>query len=180
MFRGVMMLIGAGVAVAMAGAQEGGRRSPFMPPSSQAAAPVVETAAPIEFHGVIVIAKQHYFNFFEPGKRVSTWVKKDEPGAPIVVKSYNEDAETITVEHGGRSMNLALQKMKVAAAPMPVSPVMTAPASATPIEQPPVVLNPTAADEAKRLDAIAAEVRRRRLMRQQTTPPGTPATAPKQ
>lgn len=173
MHRGVMLSVGLGLTCVMAHAQDKpARRSPFMPPNAQAAAPVAENS-PIEFHGVMVIGPTKYFNFFEPTKRVSTWVKLNESTAPILVKSFDGEAETVSVEHGGRTMTLALQKVKVSSAPMPVA--MTAPASVTPIEQPAAVLNPTPADEAKRLDAIAAEVRRRRLIRQQTVPAATPA-----
>lgn len=142
------------------------KRSPFLPPETQAAEPVAESSA-LEFRGVLVMGGHEQFNFFEPTKRLSTWVRINEPGAAIAVKSYDSHADTVVVEFGGQSLTLALQKVKISAAP--AAPAVVPPAANVPVPQPAVVLNPTPADEAKRLDAIAAEVRRRRLLRQQTT-----------
>ena len=41
-----------------------------------------------------------------------------------------------------------------------------------------VVANPTAADEQRRLDAVAAEVARRRAMREQAATPGASPSTP--
>lgn len=150
--------------------QTAAKRSPFLPPEAQTAAPAAEHTN-IEFRGVLVMGGQQTFNFFEPAKRISTWVGLNEGGSSVTVKSYDARADTVVVDFGGQTLTLALQKVKISAAPAP--PVMAVPSAAAtaPLEQLPVVLNPTPADEAKRLDAIAAEVRRRRLMRQQATPP---------
>jgi len=152
--------------VPLAMAQTATKRSPFLPPESQAAGPVVESSS-VEFRGVLVMGGHQQFNFFEPSKRLSTWVRINEPGAAIAVKSYDSHADTVVVEFGGQSLTLALQKVKISAAP--AAPAVAPTTANVPVPQPAVVLNPTPADEAKRLDAIAAEVRRRRLLRQQTT-----------
>jgi len=155
------------------GRSQPAKKSPFLPPQSQAAAPIAENT-PIEFRGLLAINGQQRFNFFEPTKRVSTWVGLNENGATVAVKSFDAVAETVSVDFAGRSMTLALQKVKISSVPAPAMTAM-GPASTTPIEQPSVVLNPTPADEARRLDSIAAEVRRRRLLRQQATPSAVPA-----
>lgn len=103
-----------------------------------------------------------------------------EVGGPYRVTAYDEGRETVTVEVGGRVLSLALEKAKIGSAPLPANVPMvagaTAGAAAVAAPSPgvaPVVLNPTPADEAKRLETIAAEVRRRRALRQQQ-----PAAAP--
>lgn len=152
-----------------AGRAQPATASPFLPPETPAAAAPTENA-PIEFRGVLVIGGKQRFNFFDPAKRQSAWVALNEAGAPYLVSRYDAGAETVTVDAGGRSLTLTLQKATIAAAPapanVPVGPPVMASGTA-PVPQPPVVLNPTAADEAKRLEAIAAEVRRRRALRQQ-------------
>lgn len=151
-------------------AQTAVKRSPFLPPESQAAAPVAENTT-IEFRGLLVMGGQQTFNFFEPAKRISTWVGLNESGSSVTVKSYDASADTVVVDFGGQTLTLSLQKVKISAAPVPPVAALPSVAATAPVEQPPVVLNPTPADEAKRLDAIAAEVRRRRLLRQQATTP---------
>lgn len=150
-------------------AQAAEKRSPFLPPEAGPNAPVAENKA-IEFRGLIVMGGQQKFNFFEPGKRISTWVGLNERGSSVTVKSYDAREDTVVVDFGGQALTLPLQKAKVSAAPAPGHPAMPIPAAAAPVEPPAVVLNPTPADEAKRLDAVAAEVRRRRLLRQQASP----------
>ncbi|MBP8257130.1 MAG: hypothetical protein KAX37_07365 [Opitutaceae bacterium] len=145
-------------------AETDAKRSPFLPPDTQAATPAASEHSSLEFRGVLVMEGRQQFNFFEPAKRLSTWVRLNEPGAAVVVKSYDARADTVAVEFSGQSLTLALQKPKISSAPVPAA---VAPAPSAPVMPLPVVLNPTPADEAKRLDAIAAEVRRRRLLRQQ-------------
>jgi hypothetical protein len=145
--------------------------SPFQAPDQPAAAAATTESPPIEFRGVVVIGSRQQFGFFDPAKRQSFWVGLNEAGADYRVTRYEADTETATVEGGGRTLTLALHKVKIASAPAPVNvapPVANFGAASPPIGPPPVVLNPTPADEAKRLEAIAAEVRRRRALRQQT------------
>ncbi|HRE08129.1 MAG TPA: hypothetical protein PKX00_21100 [Opitutaceae bacterium] len=146
--------------------------SPFQAPDQPATATAPTESAPIEFRGVFVTGSRQQFSFFDPGKRQSFWVGLNEAGADYRVTRYEADTETATVEGGGRTLTLTLHKVKIASAPAPAN-VPPAPAAnfgaAQPaVAPPPVVLNPTPADEAKRLEAIAAEVRRRRALRQQT------------
>lgn len=156
--------------------------SPFLPPDQPAAPVAVTENAPIEFRGVLVIGNRQQFNFFDPSKRSSVWVEMGDTQSPFLVRSYDAGSDNVTVEYGGRVMTLTLEKPKIAGAsgggsPMPLSAAMP---GRPPEGSPPVVLNPTPADEARRLETIAAEVRRRRLMRQQaaqqgqqSSPPGT-------
>jgi hypothetical protein len=170
----LLSIVWALVAPAAAGEQPA-PASPFLPPQAAAAAQPTENA-PIEFRGILVIGGKQRFNFFDPAKRQSTWVGLNEPGAPYLVSRYDAGTESVLVDAGGRSLTLTLQKATISTAPAPANVPVGPPAIAAgtaPVPQPPVVLNPTAADEAKRLEAIAAEVRRRRALRQQaeTRPP---------
>lgn len=171
MKRPVSLMACVIAAASLATAETAAKRSPFLPPETPAGPPPATEPTSLEFRGVLVMEGRQQFNFFEPAKRLSTWVRLNEPGAAVIVKSYDARADTVVVEFGGQSLTLALQKVKISAAPVPVA---VAPAPNAPATPPPVVLNPTPADEAKRLDAIAAEVRRRRLLRQQA---GTEQTA---
>jgi hypothetical protein len=66
------------------------------------------------------------------------------------------------VEYQGRTLRLVLKAAKVASA----GPVMGVVAGNPSAVTQSVVLNPTPADEQRRLDAVAAEVRRRRQERE--------------
>ncbi len=148
--------------------------SPFLPPDTPAvvAGTTGAQGAPIEFRGVMAMGGRQRFNFFDPARKQSAWVGLGESGAPYRVTAYDEARESVTVEVEGRVLTLALEKAKIGSSPPPANvPVATGAASpAVAAASPgvaPVVLNPTPADEAKRLEAIAAEVRRRRALRQQ-------------
>jgi hypothetical protein len=156
--------------------------SPFLPPDAPAVVPGTTGAqgAPIEFRGVVAMGGRQRFNFFDPARKQSAWVGLAEAGGPYRVTAYDEGRETVTVEVEGRVLSLALEKAKIGSAPPPANVPMvagaTAGAAAVATPSPgvaPIVLNPTPADEAKRLATIAAEVRRRRALRQQQ-----PAAAP--
>ena len=145
--------------------------SPFMP-AGTAGATTVSEGAPIELRGVMETRSGMSFCIFDPAKKVSAWVGLNEKDRDFTVKSYDATNETVTVDHGGRVLTLAMRAVKVAssgqaAAPAPLpSPGM--PMVPTPVTQS-VVVNPSAADEARRLEAVATEVRRRRALREQAS-----------
>lgn len=145
--------------------------SPFLP-AAAAGATAVSEGAPIELRGVMETRSGMSFCIFDPAKKVSVWVGIDEKDHDFVVKSYDATNETVAVTHGGRTLTLAMRAMKVAssgqaAAPAPL-PAPGMPNVPTPVTQS-VVVNPTPADEARRLEAVAAEVRRRRALREQAS-----------
>jgi hypothetical protein len=168
-------------------------RSPFLPP--QSAAPNAPTAdAPLEVGGYLdtpgdgrlyrVIVK-------DPSKKSAVWVKLNElnKDLDVTVKQHDDEQQTLTVEHGGKTLTLAEKKAKIvasgAAQPMPPPPAPP-PANVPPAVTQAVVLNPTPADEQKRLEAVAAEVARRRALREQASqqinqpPQPVPQVAPQQ
>lgn len=113
------------------------------------------------------------FSIYDSSNRMSAWSRLNEPGHGFVVRSHDPARDTVTVDHQGRTLTLALRTAKVAAAPVyqpqPAMANQTGPQNQG-VPQPiggPVVLNPSPADEQARLEAIAAEVNRRRMIRQQ-------------
>lgn len=145
--------------------------SPFMPAGTAGATTVTE-GAPIELRGVMETRSGMSFCIFDPAKKSSAWVGLNEKDHDFTVKSYDATNETVTVDHGGRVLTLAMRAVKVAssgqaAAPAPL-PAPGMPMVPTPVTQS-VVVNPSAADEARRLEAVATEVRRRRALREQAS-----------
>jgi hypothetical protein len=149
-------------------------RSPFMPP--QSAAPAGPAAgAPLEYRALMGTGEGLQFRIFDPAKKVGAWVKLNEKNSDfdIVAKQYDEEHNTLTLEHQGKTLTLALRESKVVssgnaaqAMPPPPQPV---PSNVPPAVTQAVVLNPTPADEQRRLEAVAAEVARRRALREQAT-----------
>lgn len=150
-------------------------KSPFMAP--QAAANNAPTAgAPLEFRALIETAEGVQFRLYDPAKKTGTWVKLNERNSELEVlaKQHDEGHKTLTIEHQGRTLTLAMREAKVvssgsaAQAMMPPPPPMPA-TNVSPAVTQAVVLNPTPADEQRRLEAVAAEVARRRALREQAT-----------
>lgn len=137
--------------------------SPFLPPSSaQSVGPGAN--ATLEFRGIFEMDGVDYFNIADLTTKKSAWVRLNQPGAPFIVKAHEVTAngDMISVEQGGGLIRLAMIRPKIGNAPLVTMPQM---GPRGPVF--PVILNPTAADEARRMEAFAAEVRRRRLLRQQ-------------
>jgi hypothetical protein len=98
------------------------------------------------------------------------WSKLNEKDHDFLVKSYDATNEMVTVQHGGRTLNLAMRASKVASSGQATAPPpMSAPTGMPTAVAQSVVLNPTPADEQRRLEAVAAEVRRRRALREQAS-----------
>lgn len=159
----VSLLFGLSVRAQSADPLAGG--SPFLPPSTQTESAPTSDAA-IELRGIMAAGDDYMFSIFDSTKRMSVWKHLDEPGHEFVVRSYDPARDVVTVEYQGRTLTLALRTAKVAAAPVQSATIVSAPQGPQPVGGP-VVLNPTPADEQRRLEAIAAEVNRRRMIRQQ-------------
>lgn len=150
-------------------------KSPFMAPQAAASnAPTV--GAPLEFRALIETAEGVQFRLYDPAKKTGTWVKLNErnPEFEVLAKQLDDGQQppTLTVEHQGRTLTLPMRVAKVVssgsaahAMPPPPMPQANVPSAVTQS----VVLNPTPADEQRRLEAVAAEVARRRALREQAT-----------
>jgi hypothetical protein len=152
--------------------------SPFLPLGS----PTVESAptsdAQIELRGIVTAGDSTMFSIYDATRHTSYWTKLNDAGHEFVVRSYDAGRDVVSVDFQGRTLTLALKTAKVAAAPVnqPQPSFVQQQQAPQPIGGP-VVLNPTPADEQRRLEAIAAEVNRRRMIRQQAMqgnrmPPG--------
>lgn len=177
----------AGVAIFVAGEAwaQGTARSPFLPP--QSSGPTAPTqGAPLEYRGYMVTNEGTLYRIYDPAKKVGAWVKLNErnPDLDVIAKQHDRDHDTLVIEHGGRALTLAERKAKVvsggnmAAVPPPAVPMPAQPANVAPAVTQAVVLNPTPADEQRRLEAVAAEVARRRALREQATQQMSQGTQP--
>ncbi len=190
----VLALVASSSVLASAGWAQAPGKTPFTPPQAiqQAAAPSAPTQ--LEFRAFMDAGDGPQFRIVEPAKKTGVWLKVGEKGSEmdVVVKKFDGDRK-LDVEFQGRALTLTLREGKVisggnAAQMMPAMPAMPAPPPPTnvaPAVTQSVVVNPTPADEQKRLEAVAAEVARRRALREQASntvqnappPPGPSATA---
>jgi hypothetical protein len=112
---------------------------------------------------------------YDTAKKSSAWVGLNEKGNDFVVKAADPAGESVTVEFQGRSLKLLLRTAKVASAGPAGGGGQPVPAPGAVANS--VMLNPSPADEQRRLDAVAQEVRRRRMEREravQSAQDGTP------
>jgi hypothetical protein len=160
----------------MAWAQTGPARSPFLPAQASGGAAAPTHGAPLEYRGYMVTAEGTQYRLFDPAGKKGAWVRINERNSDleVVAKQYDDAHRTLTVEHQGRTLTLAEREAKVLSGGAP--PAMPPPAMVQPAPPPTnvapavtqsVVVNPTPADEQRRLEAVAAEVARRRALREQ-------------
>jgi hypothetical protein len=167
--RGILAGLAVVAALALAGPLRAdlAPSSPFMPANAAAAGGGQGgPSGPIELRGVMASSSGDSYCIYDTAKKKDFWVGLNETGHDFVVKSADPGTDSVTVDYQGRTMHLTLRASKVASA----GPAAVAGAAGG---QPPnaalastVVLNPTPADEQRRLDAVAQEVRRRRLERE--------------
>ncbi len=141
-----------------------------------AAAPVEN--AQLQFCGTYGSGDTRRFLLFNVSKNRSAWLGIGEEGPDgEVVEAYDAESGAVQVRQNGQPLNLALQVATISGAPRPAGPVPSAAQSQTAL-QTTVKVNPTPADERRRLEAVAAEVRRRRAMRQQAKSNQNPGAQP--
>ena len=161
-----VLLLALGLAAAAGRADLPAGASPFLPPAAAAAAASSSPDTALELRGIMAAGDTVMFSIYDTSRRTSAWTKLNEVGRDYIVRTYDSSKDTVTVDFQGRTIALALHTAKVVSAPINFAP----PPGLSPVPPPiggPVVLNPTPADEQRRLEAIAAEVNRRRMMRQQ-------------
>jgi hypothetical protein len=169
---------------ALSGRAQLAASSPFLVP--QAAATAGATAgAPLEYGGFLdVPGGERLYRIKDPARKTSEWVKLNQrnPTLEVTARQYDDSQKTLIVEYQGRTLTLAERESKILSAgavPQPVpAGVSFMPAAVTQS----VVTNPSPADDQRRLEAVAAEVARRRALReqasQQVNPNGVPQIAP--
>lgn len=146
--------------------------SPFMLKQGENATPVVTEGATVEFRGMIATKEGVFFGLHDRTKNTSAWVRQEDGGADFKVSNYDAAGDLITVDYQGQRFTLPLSSSKIATAapsPLPVvnagQPVVSGSAGPGP-----------RVDDQRRLESVAAEVRRRRALRQAANS-GTPPPA---
>ena len=150
-------------------------RSPFLPPENAPVEKAGPEAAALEFRGFVDVGRGKQFRLFDPAKKRGDWVRLNERSSEFeaVIRQHNEGEESVSVEYQGRTLTLAMRKAKIVAdlAAPAAPPPSVAPAgpaiTVTPAVTQTVMVNPSPADEQRRLEAVAAEVNRRRALREQ-------------
>ena len=151
--------------------------SPFVLKQAETAAPVVTEGATVEFRGVITTKEGMLFGLYDRTKNLGAWVRQDDKSADFKVSNYDVAGDLVTVDYQGQKFTLPLSSSKIAtAAPTPL-PVVNNAQPANPGTRVASIPVPGGrADDQRRLESVAAEVRRRRALRQ-AAGAGTPAPA---
>ena len=145
--------------------------SPFLQRSNAVALPVNSEASVIEFRGVISSRDGTLFGLYDRTRNQGAWVRQNEKGADFNVLAYDAANAVVTVDYQGQKLSLALSSAKIESAAPSLIPMIAAAPLAAPAN--PAVTGANPADQRK-LESIAAEVRRRRALRT-ATPAVTPA-----
>ena len=158
--------------------------SPFLP-HSVAVANAPTAGAPLEFRGVMETSEGMRFRLYDPARKAGVWVKLNErdPTLDVVAKQFVPEGESLVVEHQGRTLTLAQRVSKVVSSGSAAQNMAPPPPQMSNVPQAvtqAVVVNPTPADEARRLEAVASEVARRRALREQASQQVTPPPVPPQ
>ena len=137
-------------------------RSPFGPSGAVAGTVPVAEAGTLEFRGMVVDQGGTAYSVFDASANRGFWLREGENG-PIRIKSYQADDNILEVDQGGRAVKLQLKRATIQAgaaiamAPKPAVVNNAQPGGAAPAA--------AVAADARRLEAVAAEVRRRRALR---------------
>ncbi|MDB4473936.1 hypothetical protein N9023_02920 [Opitutaceae bacterium] len=143
-------------------------RSPFMPApveEAQAAVEVVEDAE-LQFCGVFGDGDSKRFLIYNVTTNRSSWLRLNQAGPDdVFVEMFDGDEGTVNIRQGDRALTLGMQSATISGVRAGgAAPVRLQNNSKDLVST--VKVNPTPSDERRRLEAVAAEVRRRRAARQ--------------
>jgi hypothetical protein len=157
--------------------------SPFSPAGTAGPGAGAAPSGPIELRGITSMGGHASYLIYDVNKKKNIWVGMNEAGNDFVVKSADPSSDAVTVDYQGRSMKLELHTSKVASSGNAMPPTGVQPGN--PAVASTAVAAPGApTDEQRRLDAVAQEVRRRRMEREraaqggQDQAPGAPPNIP--
>jgi hypothetical protein len=136
--------------------------SPFMPPGTAGGPGAAAGGGTPELRGIMSTGDGFLYCIYEPSRKSSSWVALNEGGHDFVVKSADPARDTVTLESAGSTFTIALREAKVATLS---GPALNLPNRSVGPQYPVPGMNP--ADAARRLNAVAAEVRRRRQLREE-------------
>lgn len=144
-------------------------RSPFMPAPVEAAEPAVEVVedAELQFCGVFGDGESKRFLIYNVTTNRSSWLRLNQEGpGEVFVDAFDRDEGTINIRQGGRGLTLGMQSATISGVRAGgAAPVRLQNNSQDLVST--VKVNPSPTDERRRLEAVAAEVRRRRAARQE-------------
>jgi hypothetical protein len=161
-------------------------RPPFSPPPQAADTGTAEPQGTLEFRGMVTDAEGTAYSVFDTTTNKGRWVRAEDTNSPVQVKGFDAANNTLEVEQNGRAVKLPLKRAIIqagqpVAAMTPAAPLPNAAPGNPAANQ----ARPEGAGDARRLEAVAAEVRRRRALRNsangtrqgQPAPAATPAPA---
>jgi hypothetical protein len=176
-----MVLLAA--ALAVAARADLAANSPFSPAGTSGPGAAAAASGPIELRGMTSMGGNASFLIYDVNKKKNIWVGMNEAGNDFVVKAADPGSDSVTVDYQGHSMKLELHTSKIASSGNAMPPTGVAP-GANPAVASTAVANQPPSDEQRRLDAVAQEVRRRRMEREkaaqggQDQAPGAPPSIP--
>jgi hypothetical protein len=131
------------------------RESPFIAKGALVALASAD-APPLELHGTMMADGILKFGIFDPTRARAFWVAEGETGHPFVVRAYDTVNAVAVVEYAGRRLSLAIKQSDVEVSRPP------AVANVAGAKNHSLAAAPSAAEEARRLEAVMANVRRLR------------------
>jgi hypothetical protein len=143
-------------------------RSPFAPPKDEATGESPTEQGALEFRGMVMEGGETTFSVFDATANKARWLRVGE-GDSFKVKHFDAGTNQLEVEQQGKSLKLLLKRSTIQAG----APVVAAPQAGGP----PNVHPSDPANDTRRLETVAAEVRRRRALRSTPTPAQVPAPA---
>ncbi len=167
------LLLGTGLVMAQQA------RNPFRPQEPEAvveAETVVDQDAELQFCGTFGDGTNKRFLIYNVSTRQSSWLRLNQEGPDeLFVESFDAELNAVRVRQGGRQLTLGMEAARVTGGPAVASAPVALVGNSQDLQRT-VKVNPTPADERRRLEAVAAEVRRRRAARAAAAA-GNPAPA---
>lgn len=183
------ILVLQGIALLVAASVAGSARadlaanSPFSPAGTTGPGASATPSGPIELRGMTSMGGQASYLIYDVNKKKDIWVGMNEAGNDFVVKAADPSSDAITVDYQGHSLKLELHTSKIASSGNAMPPTGVAPGNPA-VASTAVANAAPPSDEQRRLDAVAQEVRRRRMEREraaqggQDQAPGAPPNIP--
>jgi hypothetical protein len=131
-------------------------RSPFGQ-APRADITVAPEQSQLEFRGYVREGGALRFSVFDLSANRGYWIAEGESDQPISVRAFDAAASSLQVDHQGRPITLTLKQSSIQSSAPGVTNV--------PMPRGMDPNNLTDSDSARRMEAVAAEVRRRRALR---------------